>query len=155
MEQHGIFDKVIVEFKRADEDESWPLPARGTEWASGLDLSAHLDEPVEISKGEIKLIPTGWRVAIPPGYEGQIRPRSGVAFKRGLTIINTPGTIDSDYRGEIFLAMVNLGPVSQIVTRGERLAQLVVSKVERPEVVLKEILTDTPRGEGGFGSTGQ
>ncbi|MDR2349354.1 MAG: dUTP diphosphatase [Deltaproteobacteria bacterium] len=154
MDSAGFFDKITLEIKRADGDDSWPLPSRGSEWASGLDLSAHVDEPVLIPKGEIRLIPTGWRVAIPPGYEGQLRPRSGVAFKRGLTVINSPGTIDSDYRGEIFLAMVNLGPVDQTVTRGERLAQLVISRVERPELVLKETLSDTPRGEGGFGSTG-
>ncbi|MDR2459269.1 MAG: dUTP diphosphatase [Deltaproteobacteria bacterium] len=145
---------LVIEFKRADSDSSWPLPTRGSEGASGLDLSAHLDAPVQLAPGEIKLIPTGWCVAIPLGYEGQVRPRSGVASKRGLTIINTPGTIDSDYRGEIFLAMINLSSVVQTLTRGERLGQLVISKVARPEIILKETLSDTVRGSGAFGSTG-
>jgi dUTP pyrophosphatase len=109
---------------------------------------------VVLAPGERRLVPTGWAVAVPFGYEGQVRPRSGVAAKKGLTVINTPGTIDSDYRGEIFLAMVNLDSVPQELKRGDRLAQLVVSKVERPEVEIADELPATERGSGGFGSTG-
>ncbi|MDR2338547.1 MAG: dUTP diphosphatase [Deltaproteobacteria bacterium] len=152
--QEASKPKPTLQFKRCCDDESWPVPAYGSQWASGLDLAAAVDGPFTIAPGEIRLIPTGWAVAVPYGYEGQVRPRSGVALKKGLTIINTPGTIDSDYRGEISLAMVNLGPVAQEVRRGDRLAQLVISKVERPSLEILEALSDTARGEGGFGSTG-
>jgi dUTP pyrophosphatase len=152
--QEPSSNKLSLKFKRYTDDQSWPVPAYGSEWASGLDLAAAVPGPVTIAPGEIKLIPTGWAVAIPFGYEGQVRPRSGVAYKKGLTVINTPGTIDSDYRGEISLAMVNLGPVAQEVSRGDRLAQLVISKVERPGLEVLEVLPETVRGEGGFGSTG-
>ncbi|MDR2199156.1 MAG: dUTP diphosphatase [Deltaproteobacteria bacterium] len=143
-----------LRFKRCAADPTWPAPAYGSEWASGLDLAACLDDPVVLAPGERRLVPTGWAVAVPFGYEGQVRPRSGVAAKKGLTVINTPGTIDSDYRGEIFLAMVNLDSVPQELKRGDRLAQLVVSKVERPEVEIADELPATERGSGGFGSTG-
>jgi dUTP pyrophosphatase len=141
-------------FKRCLDDPAWPVPAFGSEWASGLDLAAALDGPVVMAPGEIRLIPTGWAVAIPNGYEGQVRPRSGVALRKGLTVINTPGTIDSDYRGEISLAMVNLGREPQTVSRGDRLAQLVISRVERPALRVAESLPGTARGDGAFGSTG-
>jgi dUTP pyrophosphatase len=143
-----------LEFKRCSPDESWPLPGYGSDWASGLDLSAAVESDITMAPGEIKLIPTGWAVAVPHGYEGQVRPRSGVAFKKGLTIINTPGTVDSDYRGEIFMAMVNLGAVPQVIKRGDRLAQLVIIKVERPRLEVREELSPTLRGDGAFGSTG-
>ncbi|MDR1313257.1 MAG: dUTP diphosphatase [Deltaproteobacteria bacterium] len=154
MDSRSAHEKIVLEFKRVDKDPDWPLPARGSEWASGLDLAAAVEGELTMSPGEIRLIPTGWAVAVPHGYEGQVRPRSGAASKRGLTVINTPGTVDSDYRGEISLAMVNLSGASQKIARGDRLAQLVIAKVERPKVVLKEELSETGRGEGGFGSTG-
>ncbi|MDR2455591.1 MAG: dUTP diphosphatase [Deltaproteobacteria bacterium] len=140
--------------KRVASDPAWPLPSWGSPSAAGLDLAACLDEPVTIEAGAVRLIPTGWAVAIPEGYEGQVRPRSGAALKRGLTLINSPGTIDSDYRGEIGLAVINLGREAAVISRGERLAQLVVSRVFRPELAVIEVLSQTQRGEGGFGSTG-
>ncbi|MDR1166736.1 MAG: dUTP diphosphatase [Deltaproteobacteria bacterium] len=147
-------DSPVLYFQRKAADPAWPLPARGSEWASGLDLSACVDADLTINAGEIKLIPTGWAVAVPHGYEGQVRPRSGVAAKLGLTVINTPGTVDSDYRGEIFIALVNLSGEPRAVSRGQRLAQLVICPVIRPQAVLVEELTETVRGSGAFGSTG-
>jgi dUTP pyrophosphatase len=140
--------------KRVTDDPDWPRPSYGSEAAAGLDLAAAVAEPVTIPQGAIKLIPTGWAVAIPEGYEGQVRPRSGVALRQGLTLINAPGTIDSDYRGEIGLAMINLGPRDAVINRGDRLAQLIVSRVWRPRLEVSETLEETRRGAGGFGSTG-
>jgi dUTP pyrophosphatase len=122
--------------------------------ASGLDLVAAVEEEVILSPGEIRLIPTGLAVAIPSGYEGQIRPRSGLALKQGIGLINSPGTVDSDYRGEIGLAIINLGPNPFTVQRGDRLAQLVINRVYQAEIQLVDRLDDTSRGEGGFGHTG-
>jgi dUTP pyrophosphatase len=144
----------VLAFKRCCADESWPLPSYGSKWAAGLDLAAAIDEPVTLRPGEVRLIRSGWAAAIPQGFEGQVRPRSGVALKKGLTIINTPGTIDSDYRGEICMAMVNLGQTPQEIRRGDRLAQMVIARVERPVLKVEESLPDTARGSGGYGSTG-
>ncbi|MDR3153935.1 MAG: dUTP diphosphatase [Deltaproteobacteria bacterium] len=155
MDTHPAHEKIVLEFKRVDKDPSWPLPSRGSEWASGFDLPAAVEGELTMAPGEIRLVPTGWAVAVPHGYEGQVRPRSGTALKKGLTVINTPGTIDSDYRGEISLALVNLGREPQRISRGDRLAQLVIMKVERPRVVVVETLAETSRGAGGFGSTGE
>jgi dUTP pyrophosphatase len=145
-----------VEFKRVRplEDADLPVPAWQTAGASGLDLAAGIREPLTLHPGEIFLVPTGWAMALPAGYEGQIRPRSGLALKKGLTLVNSPGTIDWDYRGEIQLPMINLGPAPVIIRRGDRLAQLVVARVERPELEVVEALAPTGRGTGGFGSTG-
>lgn len=145
-----------LEFKRVRplEDADLPVPAWQTAGASGLDLAAGVREPLSLTPGEIALVPTGWALALPPGYEGQIRPRSGLALKKGLTLVNSPGTIDWDYRGEIQLPMINLGPAPVTILRGDRLAQLVVAKVERPELAVVETLAPTDRGTGGFGSTG-
>ncbi|MDR0356721.1 MAG: dUTP diphosphatase [Deltaproteobacteria bacterium] len=145
---------VVLKFKRVASDPDWPLPAYESEQAAGLDLRAAVDAPVSMPPGSIKLIPTGWAIAVPFGYEGQVRPRSGLSLRKGLTLINSPGTIDSDYRGEVGLAMINLGPEEVVVRRGDRLAQLIVAKVERPTLELREDLDDTVRGQGGFGSTG-
>jgi dUTP pyrophosphatase len=122
--------------------------------ASGLDLVAAVEEEVTLTPGKIRMIPTGLAVAIPSGYEGQIRPRSGLALKQGIGLINSPGTIDSDYRGEIGLAIINLGPNPFTVRRGDRLAQLVINRVYQAEIQLVDRLDDTSRGEGGFGHTG-
>ncbi len=138
---------------RVEEDLDLPLPARQTAGAAGLDLSAGVREAVTLAPGAIALIPTGWAVAIPEGYEGQVRPRSGLALKKGLTLVNTPGTIDSDYRGEIQLPMINLGSEAVAINRGDRVAQLIIAKVENPEILLVEELSRTRRGCGGFGST--
>lgn len=131
-----------------------PWPQYMTPGASGVDLFAANDEAVAISPLGIKLIPTGLAVSIPEGYEAQIRPRSGLALKHGLTLLNTPGTIDADYRGEIMLIVINLGDKEYIVERGDRIAQMIFARVEKPQLVVCEDLDDTVRGSGGFGHTG-
>lgn len=144
-----------LEFKRLrpDEDADLPVPAWQTAGAAGLDLAAGVREPLTLAPGAIALVPTGWAVALPEGYEGQVRPRSGLALKKGLTLVNTPGTIDSDYRGEVQLPMINLGSEPVTIQRGDRVAQLVINKVEHPILLVVEELSDTIRGAGGFGST--
>lgn len=130
------------------------MPAYATPGAAGLDLCAK--ESVSLGPMERKLVPTGLRVAIPDGFEGQIRPRSGLALRHGLTMVNTPGTIDSDYRGEIGLIMINLGETVVKLEKGDRVAQLVICPVARAEVrEVAQLAVDTSRGEGGFGSTGR
>lgn len=131
------------------------LPRRMSADAAGMDLAACLPAgPVELAPGERRLIPTGVAVAIPSGHEGQVRPRSGLALKHGLSIVNAPGTIDADYRGELKVILVNLGAAPFVVAHGERIAQLVVAPVVFPAVVEVEDLPAAERGEGGFGSTG-
>ncbi len=130
------------------------LPKYQTAGSSGMDITAWLQEPVTLAPMARKLIPTGLYMAIPAGFEAQVRPRSGLAIKRGLTLINTPGTIDSDYRGELMVAMINLSQEDQVIADGERIAQLIVSKYERVEWTCVELLDDTARGAGGFGHTG-
>lgn len=119
-----------------------------------MDLRAALDEPLALAPGERALVPTGLRLALPPGYEAQVRPRSGLAIRHGITMLNTPGTIDSDYRGEVKVIVVNLGQESFVIQPGDRIAQLVVSPVVRAELVEVDELPDSARGEGGFGHTG-
>lgn len=133
-------------------DPGATMPAYATEGASGLDLRA--TETVVLAPLERRLIPTGVRVAIPPGYEGQVRPRSGLALKKGIAMVNAPGTIDADYRGEIGVVAINLGAETVQLEAGERIAQLVIGPVARAELVPVEALDETPRNEGGFGSTG-
>lgn len=130
------------------------LPAYKTAQAAGMDLTAHLGQALSLEPMERQLIPTGLRIALPPGLEGQIRPRSGLAYKKGLSVLNAPGTIDADYRGEISVLLVNFskGPVT--IEPGERIAQLVVARHERVEWEPRETLDETARGSGGFGSTG-
>ena len=130
------------------------LPTYMTPGAAGLDLGADLNDPVIIQPGRWCLVPTGLAVAIPPGFEGQIRPRSGRAVREGLTVLNAPGTIDADYRGEVQVLLVNFGAIPIEIRGGDRIAQLVVSPVLRVEWQEVEALPATPRGEGGFGSTG-
>jgi dUTP pyrophosphatase len=132
-----------------------PLPRYETIGSAGFDLRANLETAITLQPFERRLIPTGLFMEIPLGFEGQIRPRSGVAFKRGLTCANTPGTIDSDYRGEVQLPMINLSTAPQLIEPGERLAQMIVAKHERVEWVVSDSLDDTDRGAGGFGSTGK
>ena len=133
------------------------LPAYQTEGAAGMDVRAALpeDAPVTLAPGERRLIPTGPAMAVPPGFEGQIRPRSGLALKHGLTCLNTPGTVDSDYRGEVQVILANLGREPFTIRRGERIAQLVIARYERVEPLVVESLDETERGMGGFGSTGK
>ena len=130
------------------------LPAYQTTGASGMDIKAWLPEPVALRPMERKLIPTGLYIALPDMYEAQIRPRSGIAIKKGLTLINTPGTIDSDYRGEIMVPMVNLSEQEQIIEDGDRIAQLIVSRYNKVEWQEVSSLNETKRGEGGFGHSG-
>ncbi len=130
------------------------LPAYQTEGSSGMDLRAWLTEPVTLAPMARKLIPTGLYMALPTGYEAQIRPRSGLAIKKGLTLINTPGTIDSDYRGELMVPMVNLSTEEQVIEDGERIAQMIISKYEQAEWEQVDTLDDTARGAGGFGHSG-
>ncbi len=130
------------------------LPAYETSGSAGLDLRAWLTEPVELKPLERKLIPTGLFIELPAGHEAQIRPRSGLAVKKGLTLLNTPGTIDSDYRGEIKVIMVNVSDTIQIIENGERIAQMIVARYERIEWLPTTELESTDRGAGGFGHTG-
>lgn len=129
-------------------------PKYMTEGAAGMDLYAAVEKDTILKKGEIKLIPTGIAISIEKGYEAQIRPRSGLAIKYGISLVNTPGTIDSDYRGEINIIMINFGQNDFLIKRGDRIAQMVINKIETPSIVEVETLDDTLRGKGGFGSTG-
>ncbi|MBA3829501.1 MAG: dUTP diphosphatase [Taibaiella sp.] len=130
------------------------LPEYQTEGSAGMDIRAWLQQPVTLQPMECKLIPTGLYIALPQGYEAQVRPRSGLAVKRGLTMINTPGTIDSDYRGEVMVAIVNLSGEEQIINDGERIAQMVIARHERVEWQQTAELETTVRGTGGFGHSG-
>lgn len=134
--------------------EDLALPARASEHAAGFDLRAAVDEPLRLAPGERAVIPTGISVAIPPGYEGQVRPRSGLAARHGIALVNAPGTIDADYRGEIQVIAINLGAAAFEVSRGDRIAQLVIAPVLAVELDLVDDLDGTARGAGGFGSTG-
>lgn len=132
-----------------------PLPAYATPQSAGMDLRANLDAPVTLRPMERQLISTGLRIALPAGFEAQVRPRSGLALKHGVTVLNTPGTIDADYRGEIGVILINLGAEPFVVNDGERIAQLVVARHEQPALVEVGELDATERGEGGFGHTGK
>lgn len=132
-----------------------PLPSYSTEHSSGMDLRADLADPVVLKAGERRLIPTGLYVEIPPGYEAQIRPRSGLALKKGITVLNTPGTIDADYRGEIGVILINLSREDFVIEDGERICQMIVAPYEKVEWELTEVLNETERGKGGFGHTGK
>lgn len=132
-----------------------PLPAYETELSAGMDLRANLSEPVVLKTLERALIPTGLFIELPQGYEAQIRPRSGLAAKKGITVLNSPGTIDADYRGEIKVILVNLSNEPYTVENGERIAQMIISKHEKVEWEATEILSETERGAGGFGHTGK
>jgi dUTP pyrophosphatase len=131
------------------------MPAYATAGAAGFDLRANIEESITLKNGERKLVPTGLFMAIPVGYEGQVRPRSGLAFKQGLTVLNTPGTIDSDYRGEVGVILINLSGDEQVINPGDRIAQMVFAKHETAIIESVESLDSTERGEGGFGSTGK
>jgi dUTP pyrophosphatase len=130
------------------------LPTYATPQSAGMDLRANLDEPVTLHPLERKLIPTGLHMALPEGYEAQVRPRSGLALKHGLTVLNTPGTIDADYRGEIGVVLINLSQQDFVVNDGERIAQMVIARHEQGDFVVVEELDATERGEGGYGHTG-
>ncbi|MBQ7452024.1 MAG: dUTP diphosphatase [Prevotella sp.] len=131
-----------------------PLPAYATEQSAGMDLSADIEQPVTLKPLERRLIPTGLHIALPQGYEAQVRPRSGLALKHGITVLNTPGTIDADYRGEIGVVLVNLSNEDFVVNPGERVAQMVIAKYEQAVLQTVDALDETERGEGGYGHTG-
>ena len=130
------------------------LPAYATLQSAGMDLRANLSEPVTLHPMERRLIPTGLHIALPEGYEAQVRPRSGLALKHGLTVLNTPGTIDADYRGEIGVVLINLSQEDFVINDGERIAQMVIARHEQGDLVVVEELDQTERGEGGYGHTG-
>lgn len=146
----------ILNLKRLPHGEGLDLPAYETEGAAGMDLRAAVDEdkPTTLAPGARALVPTGFVMEIPRGFEAQIRPRSGLAFKNGVTCLNTPGTIDSDYRGEVKVLLINLGQEAFVITRGMRMAQLVIAPVTQVQVTEVTETSDTARGVGGFGSTG-
>lgn len=131
-----------------------PLPQYATVQSAGMDLRADIDEPVTLRPLERRLIGTGLHIALPAGYEAQVRPRSGLALKHGLTVLNTPGTIDADYRGEIRVVLINLSDKEFVVNPGERIAQMVVARYEQADLEQVELLDETERGEGGYGHTG-
>ena len=130
------------------------MPSPGSAHAAGLDIAAAVDGPVTLAPGEIRLIPAGFYMALPPGWEAQVRPRSGLALKHGVTCVNSPGTIDADYRGEVCVILGNVGRETFVVKRGLRIAQMVIAAVTRAAVVEVEMLSETARGDGGFGHTG-
>jgi len=144
---------ITVRIKRLVNGAGLSLPSRMTAQSAGFDLPAAVDSPLTIAVGEIRLIPCGFAMALPPGYEAQVRPRSGLASKHGITMINTPGTIDADYRGEVRVPLINLGKSPFIVERGMRIAQMLVFPVPAVKIIEVDDLDFTERGQGGFGHT--
>ena len=128
-----------------------PLPQYATELSAGVDLRANIESPIELRPMERRLVPTGLFMALPPGFEAQVRPRSGLAIKHGITVLNTPGTIDADYRGEVCVILINLSDESFVISDGERIAQMVIARHEQAEWEPVEVLSETERGAGGFG----
>ena len=146
---------ITVKIKRLDRSGDLGLPAKMSEHAAGFDLQAAVKGPMTIAPGEIKLVPCGFAMALPVGYEAQVRPRSGLASQYGITLVNTPGTIDADYRGEVQAPLINLGKARFVVERGMRIAQMVIVPVPTIRLVETDELDQTPRGAGGFGHTGK
>lgn len=145
---------VFVQIQRLPHADNLALPRYQTEGSSGMDILAAVQEPVVLEPGKIDLIPTGLRFAIPEGFEIQVRPRSGLALKHGIAVLNSPGTIDADYRGEIQIILANLGPNPVTIVRGLRIAQLVLCRVDKVHWEEVDAVNETPRGVGGFGHTG-
>lgn len=145
---------ISLRIKKLDHAKDLPLPSYATPGSAGMDLRSASVEPVVISPGQRVLVPTGLVLEIPDGYEGQVRPRSGLALKHGISLVNSPGTIDSDYRGEVMVIMINLGDDHFMINYGDRIAQLVVAPVIQAEIVEVVRVDDSDRGAGGFGSTG-
>ena len=131
-----------------------PLPAYATPQSAGMDLRANIGEPIVLRPMERRLVPTGLYIALPPGYEAQVRPRSGLALKHGITVLNSPGTVDADYRGEIGVLLINLSQEDFVINDGERIAQMIIARHEQGEFVEVEALDETERGAGGYGHTG-
>jgi dUTP pyrophosphatase len=145
---------ILIPTQQLSHASDLELPHYATHQSAGMDLMAAINEPILFFPGNRLLIPTGIAIALPDGFEAQVRPRSGLALKHGITVLNSPGTIDADYRGEIKVILINLGESSLEITRGMRIAQLVIAPVMQAKLILKEALTDTDRGASGFGSTG-
>jgi dUTP pyrophosphatase len=148
---------VKVEVQQLPHGEGLPLPAYQTAHAAGMDLLAAVPDstPMVLEPGKVVMVPTALSIALPPGYEAQVRPRSGLAAKHGITVLNSPGTIDADYRGEIAVLLINHGGAAFTIKRGERIAQMVIAPVSQAELVVVQALSETERGSGGFGSTGR
>ncbi len=145
---------TVLRIRRLVHGEGLALPSYETAGSAGLDLPAAVDEPLTLEPGARALVPTGLAIALPDNYEGQVRPRSGLAVKHGITVLNAPGTIDADYRGEVHVPLINLGDAPFVVERGMRIAQLVIAPVVQVTVETVDTLDDTARSTGGFGSTG-
>jgi dUTP pyrophosphatase len=146
--------KLQVKFLRLPHGEGVPLPKYMSHAASGMDIYAAVENEVTINPGDRALIPTGFKMALPVGYEAQVRPRSGLAIKNGISVLNTPGTIDEDYRGEVGVILINLGKEAFKIKRGDRVAQMVINKVEQADIEVVTDLSETSRSTGGFGHTG-
>ena len=147
-------EQVKINIQRMEGNEDLPLPRYMSDGASGMDLFAAVTDSVVIPAGEVTLIPIGIRIALPEGFEAQIRPRSGLAARHGIGLLNSPGTIDSDYRGEIKIIMFNFGKEPFTINRGDRIAQMIITRVARAILIEQDDLEDTQRGSGGFGHTG-
>ncbi|MBO0347238.1 dUTP diphosphatase [Roseibium sp. CAU 1637] len=145
---------VRLEFKKLPHGADLPLPAYQSDQAAGLDLLAAVEAAIILQPGKRTIVPTGLAMSLPAGFEGQVRPRSGLAAKNGVTVLNTPGTIDADYRGEVKVILINLGDEAFVIERGSRIAQMIIAPVLQAKIELVEELSVTRRGEGGFGSTG-
>ncbi len=148
---------LVLQLKRLhpERDSDIPLPRYMTPHAAGMDICAAIEDTLTLPTGSIALVPTGFAMALPTGYEAQVRPRSGLAVKHGVTVINSPGTIDSDYRGEVQVGLINLGPTPYTLRRGERIAQMVIQRVAQTQVRVVVELDETQRNSGGFGRTGK
>ena len=145
---------TILKIKKLDNLKELPLPKYETSGSAGMDLRAAIDESITLKQGEVKLIKTGFAIALEPGFEAQVRPRSGLALKNGITVLNSPGTVDSDYRGEVCVILTNISANDFVIERGMRIAQMIIAKYEQANIVQVEDLDETSRGTGGFGSTG-
>ncbi len=145
---------IKIKVKRLDYRRVSELPSYASTGSSGCDLRASVEAPITLNPGEVKLIPTGLAISVPPGYEAQIRPRSGIALKHGVGMVNAPGTIDADYRGEIGIILINWGKDPFVIQEGDRIAQMVIARVCRAELREVDELDETERGEGGFGHSG-
>lgn len=143
-----------VRIKRLENNQDLPLPKYETLGSAGMDLTAANDEPIIIKAGEVKLVKTGIAIALEQGFEAQVRPRSGLALKNGITVLNTPGTIDADYRGEVGVVLINHSKVDFTIERGMRIAQVIIAPYVQAQMVEVDVLDETKRGTGGFGSTG-
>ena len=150
----SLMSPITLKIRRKPGCEDLPLPQYMSQSAAGMDICAACDEDITIAPGQIKLIPTGIYMALPVGYEAQVRPRSGLALKHGITVTNSPGTIDADYRGEVCVILGNIGQEEFVITRGMRVAQIIIAPVTQAQVEVVESLDETRRGSGGFGHTG-